>query len=94
MTARELLIQGAWAAAGLLVVGMVLAFIRLVRGPSLPDRVVAFDAMAVMSTGALGLAAIATDEPLLIDVTLVAALITFLGVVALAFAFERGRGGE
>lgn len=94
MTARELVIQGAWAAAGLLVVGMLLAFIRLVRGPSLPDRVVAFDAMAVMSTGALGLAAIATDEPLLIDVTLVAALITFLGVVALAFAFERGRGGE
>lgn len=92
MTPQELVVDGAWVAAALLVVGMGLAFVRLARGPSLPDRVVAFDAMAVMSTGALGLAAIATDEPLLVDIALVTALITFLGVVALAFAFERGRG--
>ncbi len=82
--------QAAWIGMWILVAGMFLAFIRLAIGPSLPDRVVAFDAMAVMAVGALVLVAIGTDQPLFLDVALALALITFLGTVALAISLEKG----
>ncbi len=79
-----------WILSAVLTVAMVLAFIRLILGPSLPDRVLAFDAMAIMAVGALVLVSIATDVPLLLDVALALALITFLGTVALAISLEKG----
>ncbi len=80
----------AWILTVPLVLGMILAFVRLVLGPSLPDRVLAFDAMAIMAVGALVLASIAMSVPLLLDVALALALITFLGTVALALSLEKG----
>ncbi len=80
----------AWILTIPLVVGMVLSFIRLLLGPSLPDRVLAFDAMAIMAVGALVLISIALSVPLLLDVALALALITFLGTVALALSLEKG----
>ncbi len=88
----DLVVHGAWFGSVVLTVGMVLAFVRLVRGPSLPDRVVAFDAMAVMAVGALVLVAMGTGQALFLDVALALALITFLGTVALAMGFDRGIG--
>lgn len=74
----------------LLVLGFIAAFIRLLRGPSLPDRVVALDVMATMAIGALALVSIRTGQPILLDVALGIAIITFLGTVALAISLERG----
>ncbi len=85
-----MLVSFAWLASAVLTIGMVLAFIRLILGPSLPDRVLAFDAMAIMAVGALVLVSIATDVPILLDVALALALITFLGTVALAMSIEKG----
>lgn len=79
-----------WLAMLILVAGMVAAFVRLVRGPSLPDRVVALDVLATMAVGALALVSIQTGESVLLDVALAIALITFLGTVALAMSLERG----
>jgi len=79
-----------WLAMLILVAGMAAAFARLVRGPSLPDRVVALDVMATMAVGALALVSIQTGESVLLDVALAIALITFLGTVALAMSLERG----
>lgn len=77
--------------AGLVLsVGMVLAFIRMVAGPSLADRVVAVDAMATMAIGALVLVAIHTSTPLLLDIALAIALVVFLGTIAMAMTIERG----
>lgn len=85
-----LLSQCAWLAGILLAAGMILAFIRLAKGPTLPDRVVALDALATMSVGALILIAVATGQALLIDVALAIALITFLGTIAFAISLDRG----
>ncbi len=74
----------------LLLAGFLCAFIRLLRGPSLPDRVVALDVMATMAIGALALVSIRTGQPILLDVALGIAIITFLGTVALAISLERG----
>lgn len=69
--------------------GMTLAFIRLVRGPTLPDRVVALDLFAVLSTAFLTIYAIDTDQQVFLDVAIVLALIAFLGTVAFALYIER-----
>ncbi len=75
---------------GLLILAFLLAFVRLVRGPSLPDRVVALDLMASLAVGFIATYAVATDEPLYVDMAVVLALIAFLGTVAFAHFIEKG----
>ena len=82
--------MAAWAGAGVIAAGMVLGFVRLVWGPTLPDRVVALDALAMLGIGALVLVAVATGQAVLLDIALAMALITFLGTIALAMGLERG----
>ncbi len=74
---------------GLLAIAIVLAFVRLARGPSLPDRVVALDLIAATVVAASVLLALGTGLAVFIDVALAIALVTFLGTVALARAIER-----
>jgi multicomponent Na+:H+ antiporter subunit F len=78
-----------WIALPLLVVGVVLAFIRLLRGPSLPDRVIALDILSIYGIGIIVAFAIATDQPVFVDVASVLALVSFLGTVAFASYVER-----
>jgi multicomponent Na+:H+ antiporter subunit F len=80
-----------WFAFLLLIAALFLAFFRLVRGPSLPDRVVALDLIATLAVGFTAIYAMATDEPTLVDVSILLALISFLGTVA--FALYVGRRG-
>lgn len=68
---------------------VALCFIRLVRGPSIPDRVVALDLITTLGIGITAVFAIATDTPLLLDVAMVVALISFLGTIAFAYYVER-----
>ena len=74
---------------GLIIASVVLAFIRLVKGPSMPDRVVALDLMTVAIVAFCGLAAIRYDTVAFLDVALVLALVGFLATVALARFAER-----
>ena len=71
------------------VISVVLAFIRLVKGPSLQDRVVALDFMTVAIVAFCGLAAIRFETSAFLDVALVLALVGFLATVALARFAER-----
>lgn len=74
-----------------LAVGMVFAFIRLLRGPTLPDRVVALDAMSTIAIGFLTLFSMTIRRPLFLDVALAIALIAFLGTVAFARYMEKDK---
>jgi multicomponent Na+:H+ antiporter subunit F len=70
-------------------VAMLLTFIRLVRGPSLADRVVALDLMTVQAVGFIAIYDVATHEPVYLRVAIVLALIAFLGTIAFAYYIER-----
>jgi multicomponent Na+:H+ antiporter subunit F len=78
-----------WIVMPLLFGGALLSLVRLVRGPSLPDRVVALDLMTVAAIGVVAVYAAATGQPSLLDVALVLALLSFLGVVAFATYVQR-----
>jgi len=76
-----------------LSLAMLCAFVRLVRGPSLPDRVVALDLMATLVIGIVGVYSVATGQSAYLDVAIILALIAFMGTVAFAYYIQRGESG-
>lgn len=78
----------------MLSLALVLAFLRLARGPSLVDRVVALDLISALSVGIIAAYSIETGQRLLLEVAIVLALISFLGTVAFARYLERRARAE
>jgi multicomponent Na+:H+ antiporter subunit F len=78
-----------WIILPLLGMGMLLTFIRVVRGPSLPDRVVALDLMATFIIAISAVYSVSSNEPSYLDAAVVLALITFLGTVAFAYYLHK-----
>ncbi|NLC22847.1 MAG: pH regulation protein F [Halomonadaceae bacterium] len=74
----------------LMSLALVLAFVRVVRGPSLPDRVVALELFSSIVVGLVGLYAIQTDVSIFIDAAIVIALMGFLTAIGFARFLERG----
>ncbi len=72
-----------------LILAVFIAFVRLVRGPSLPDRIVALDLIGTLSIGVIAAYAIALNDPIFLDVAVVLALIAFLATIAFAFYVQR-----
>lgn len=81
-------------AFAMLSAALVLAFIRLVRGPSLPDRVVALDLISALAVGIISVSAIETGQRIMLEAAIVLALISFLGTVAFARYLERRARAE
>lgn len=77
-------------AVALLCAGALLAGFRLVRGPSLPDRVVALDLLTIQGLGLLTVYGIATGRTAYLDVGIVLTLVTFLATTAFAYYIEKG----
>ncbi len=73
----------------LIAAGFIAAFIRLVRGPHLPDRVISLDLISVMAMGFIISYAVRFNQRNFLDVAIIIALITFLGTVAFAYYLEK-----
>ena len=89
MSAEAFLILAVDASFVMIIVSVVAAFVRLVRGPTLADRVAALDMMTVLIVAFCGLFAISAGEAAFLDVGIVLALVGFLATVALARYAER-----
>ncbi len=89
MTSAAFLAGAAQVSLLLILVGLAVAFVRLAKGPSLADRVVALDMMTVTIISFCGVYAVFMDEPSFLDVAIVLALVGFLATVALARYAER-----
>lgn len=71
---------------------LVLTTYRLLKGPTLPDRVVALDLITILLVALLTLFALSSQVETYLDAALVLALVAFLGTVALArFILRTGR---
>ncbi len=64
--------------------GALLALVRLARGPSLLDRVVATDTLLVIISAGLAVHAALRRDPTLVPVLVVVALLAFVGSVSVA----------
>jgi multicomponent Na+:H+ antiporter subunit F len=63
---------------------------RFIKGPSPVDRIVAFDGLTIVSITGILFAALAEQRGIYLDVALVYALLSFLGVIVVARFLERG----
>ncbi len=79
-------------AAALLGGALLLTVGRLLRGPTLPDRVVALDLISTLVVGIICMCALVFDQPVYMRDALVLAVVSFLGTVA--FAYYVARGGK
>jgi multicomponent Na+:H+ antiporter subunit F len=64
--------------------GALLALVRLARGPSLLDRVVATDTLLVIIAAGLAVHAALQRDPTLVPVLVVVSLLAFVGSVSVA----------
>lgn len=69
---------------------LILTFVRVVRGPSLPDRVVALELFSTTVVGLVGVYAIKSGVASFLDAAIVIALMGFLAAIAFARFLERG----
>lgn len=79
-----------YVALSIALLAVVISFFRLLIGPSVADRTVALDGMTIISISVITAAAFFLGRVIYIDVALVYALISFLGVIAIARFIERG----
>ncbi len=78
------------AAAIIALLAMLLTLIRLLKGPTIADRVVSLDVMTIISLSLIVYIAALAERIIYFDVALVYGLISFLGIVAMARYLERG----
>ena len=78
--AETILVVSGW----IVLASVVISFVRFVLGPDYLNRLVAFDAMTIMTLSLIVLLAWFLDRMIYLDVALVYGLLSFLGVVAVA----------
>ncbi|WP_439682538.1 K+/H+ antiporter subunit F [Cupriavidus oxalaticus] len=74
----------------LLGLAFLLTFVRLLRGPSLPDRIVALDTLNINAIALIVLLGISLDSAMFFEAALLIAVMGFVGTVALSKYLQRG----
>ncbi len=74
----------------MLSVSIVLCLIRMIKGPSMFDRIVALDLLGITLIGFVGMLMIAQQTLVYVEVILVLGILSFLGTVALSKYMEGG----
>jgi multicomponent Na+:H+ antiporter subunit F len=97
MTASLALTWACWFGLACLTLALLLSIVRLIRGPTLPDRILALDLITTLALGFIVLVAILTRFYLYLDIAIALGLVGFLSTVALArYVLKRAeqQGGE
>ncbi len=74
----------------MLALAMLLCLFRLLRGPSMADRILALDTLYINSLAALMTAGVRLSDPSYFDAAIVIGMLGFVGTVALAKFMLRG----
>ncbi|MEA1916923.1 MAG: monovalent cation/H+ antiporter complex subunit F [Campylobacterota bacterium] len=74
----------------ILLIAIFLSLFRFLKGPTLSDRVIAFDVISIMSLSLLVILAIYFERSIYLDVALAFGLIGFLGTTIFGRYIEKG----
>ncbi|NRF25423.1 cation:proton antiporter [Vibrio coralliilyticus] len=75
-----------------LLLSVVMAFIRLILGPTLADRVIALDLIAFITVGFIAVYTLDSGQQSLLDVAITLGLVAFLGTIAFARLIFKRKG--
>jgi len=70
--------------------GILVATIRLFKGPTAADRAIALDTMTLISISSIVLVALFAGRVIYLDAAMVYAILSFIGIVAVARHIEGG----
>ncbi len=73
---------------GLIGIGLLFAFIRLLGGPSVFDRVLSLDVINVIISGTIVFIAFIFDNELYLDIAIIYAILSFLETIVFARVLE------
>ena len=71
-------------AGGFLLIALIISLFRLIKGPTVNDRIVALDLIASISMGFILVYSISSDKPIYFDVAIAIALVSFMGTVGIS----------
>ncbi len=79
-----------WIWLGIAAAGLLLPLLRMLLGPRAGDRAVALDVFTVMLSSLTVLWGVRTGNAMVLDIALVFSVLSFLGMLLLGRALERG----
>lgn len=78
----------------ILLISLLLAILRLLRGPTLPDRAVAGDLVSIHVVALIAVYSMSSEQPILIDLVIVTAVVGFLSTAVVGIYVERTARGK
>lgn len=75
---------------GIMSVALILTFIRLIKGPDLPDRILAMDTLYINGIAVIMLFGLYLDSNLFFEAALLIAVMGFISTVAISKHLMRG----
>ncbi|SIR16644.1 multicomponent Na+:H+ antiporter subunit F [Rhizobium sp. RU20A] len=95
MTPAALIDMATSAALVILSIALLLTVVRIVRGPTLADRVLGLDMLVAVAIGMIAVIALRSGFTLYIDIAIALGLVGFLATIAFArFILARGLNPE
>lgn len=78
--------------AALIIYGMAISIVmyRVLAGPSLPDRIVAFDSISAMIMSSVSIICLIMDTTLFLEAILIIGVLSFISTIATSRFIERG----
>ncbi|AEB25301.1 MULTISPECIES: Na(+)/H(+) antiporter subunit F1 [Bacillus] len=75
---------------GIMAVSTLLYVIRVIKGPTIPDRVVALDGIGINLIAMTALVSILIKTTAFLDIILLLGILSFIGTIAFAKFLEKG----
>ncbi|MBV2197279.1 Na(+)/H(+) antiporter subunit F1 [Bacillus velezensis] len=75
---------------GIMAVSTLLYVIRVIKGPTIPDRVVALDGIGINLIAMTALVSILLNTSAFLDIILSLGILSFIGTIAFAKFLEKG----
>lgn len=95
MIGTQFLALAADISLGILTLAFLLTVLRIVLGPTLPDRVLGLDMLVSVGIGYIAVVAIRTGQFLYLDIAISLGLVGFLATVAFArFVLQHGKNSQ
>ncbi|HBF87228.1 MAG TPA: cation:proton antiporter [Bacteroidales bacterium] len=79
-----------YVAVAILLIAMFLNMLRFIKGPTLVDKIIAFDVLSISGLVLIGILAILSNRMIYIDVAIVYGLLSFMGVIVVAKYIQKG----
>ncbi|GIN92406.1 Na(+)/H(+) antiporter subunit F [Siminovitchia terrae] len=74
----------------LFAIAIAIALFRIIRGPSIPDRVVAMDMIVVNLISGIAVVSVLLETKAFLEVILILGILAFISTIALSKFIERG----